>query len=51
VQFLDGTTVIGTVATVFRTASLSTAGLAAGSQPEPGRMAAMPTATRSHPRW
>ena len=31
VQFLDGTTVIGTVATVFGTASLSTSGLAAGS--------------------
>jgi hypothetical protein len=31
VQFLDGTTVIGTVTTVFGTASVSTAGLAAGS--------------------
>ncbi|MBZ5625107.1 MAG: Ig-like domain repeat protein, partial [Acidobacteriia bacterium] len=31
VQFLDGATVIGTVATVFGTASFSTAGLAAGS--------------------
>ncbi|HEV3202381.1 MAG TPA: Ig-like domain repeat protein [Bryobacteraceae bacterium] len=31
VQFLDGATVIGTVATVFGSASFSTAGLAAGS--------------------